>query len=320
MKKKIRRGPPGTRASSPGGGVNSTDAGGAEGAKDVDNSEDKVKAVGAEGANGADAAGTAKEAGTAATGDAINNDTTAGETAAGSTTSDTANGGSTVNANVDGASTGDATGNTADGAWTDANAGDTPIEETVSIDETAFILAEFAVKLRDAEAQGREYLDRWQRSAAEFDNYKRRTQNEMDRLYASSAADVIAVFLPVVDSIERAICAENECVKPNADGNDGGIAITINGKSKNGATADNDKTDPFREGFILIERQIKDALKKLGVTPLPGVGEQFDPNLHEAVMHVEDETLGTNVIAQVFQQGYIYKERVVRHSVVKVAN
>jgi len=165
-------------------------------------------------------------------------------------------------------------------------------------------VAELNEKLAAAEKQGRDYLDRWQRSAAEFDNYKRRTQNEMDRLYATSAAEVIAVFLPVIDSIERAV----------------GEIPDARGDVKPGVGAAEQKPDPFREGLVLIERQIKDALRKLDVKELPGAGAQFDPNLHEAVMHVEDAELGSNVIIEVFQKGYIYKERVVRHSVVKVAN
>jgi len=171
-------------------------------------------------------------------------------------------------------------------------------------------------KLNAAEAQSKEYLDRWQRNAADFDNYKRRTQNEMDRLYTSSAADVIAVFLPVADSIERAV-GTNAQAAANASGGNG---PETGAAAENKKSAPADAQDPYLEGLKLIERQIGDALKKLGVTQLPGAGEQFDPNLHEAVMHVEDESLGHNVIAEVFQKGYMYKDRVVRHSVVKVAN
>ena len=178
------------------------------------------------------------------------------------------------------------------------------VDATGEADPIGDAIAELNVKLAAAEKQSLEYLDRWQRSAAEFDNFRRRTQNEMDRLYASSAAEVIAVFLPVVDSIERAV-GEGPNIPCNASRDD---------------SAPEQKPDPYREGLVLIERQIKDALRKLDVKELPGVGAQFDPNLHEAVMHVEDGELGSNVIVEVFQKGYIYKERVVRHSVVKVAN
>ena len=182
----------------------------------------------------------------------------------------------------------DGAGDTVDGVVSDgANSGDA----SGATSEAAQIISELNQKLETAEKQAKEYLDRWQRSAAEFDNYKRRTQGEMERLYTTSAVEVIAVFLPFVDSVERAVGDTGE-----------------------------DVDDPYKEGLILIERQIKDALKKMDVRALPGVGEQFDPNLHEAVMHIEDDSLGQNVIVEVFQHGYIYKEKVVRHSVVKVAN
>lgn len=184
----------------------------------------------------------------------------------------------------------------------DKHTGD--IQGKNSADTQNKIVGELTKKLADTEKQSREYLDRWQRSAAEFENFKRRTQNDMDRIYTSSAADVIAGFLPVVDSIERAVGAG----AGNPNNPDNGKAQSI------------DNSAPYMEGLVLIERQIKDILRKLDVKPLPGAGEQFDPNLHEAVMHITDEAFGQNVIVEVFQQGYIYKNKIVRHSVVKVAN
>jgi len=173
-------------------------------------------------------------------------------------------------------------------------------------------LAELFERLAAAENKNREYLDRLQRTAADFDNYKRRTQIEMERMYTSSAADVIAAFLPVADSIERAVGA----VSANAGAANEAAAPRGGAGTEGGA----DKPDPYRDGLLLIERQVADVLNKLGVDELPGAGEQFDPNLHEAVMHFEDAELGVNVIAEVFRKGYKYKDRIVRHSVVKVAN
>ena|GEM_PF-530856 len=262
------------------------------------------------------------------------------------------------NASDDGANVSGAAGNGAAAGESGANNGGGSAEvetESGSLPKDENAIALLAVKLAEAEKQSREYLDRWQRSAAEFENYKRRTQNEMDRLYTTSAADVIAAFLPVADSIERAVGAGGEGgegseggessknggdggrserggadgggaegSKAESGGADGGgaesIEVLSNTADCNNAECGAGGPDPYKEGLVLIERQLSDVLRKLGVAPLPGVGEQFDPNLHEAVMHVKDEALGQNVICEEFQKGYMYKDRVVRHSIVKVAN
>ncbi|NLK69719.1 MAG: nucleotide exchange factor GrpE [Clostridiaceae bacterium] len=130
-----------------------------------------------------------------------------------------------------------------------------------------------------------------QRIAAEFDNYKKRTQKEKDRLYVSSVVDVVSSFLPVMDNVERALKA--------SEGSNEGI----------------------RDGVLMIERQIQEVLSNLGVKPIFTEGQKFDPDFHEAVMHVEDDNYGENEIAEEFLKGYIYKDDIViRHSVVKVAN
>ena len=224
-----------------------------------------------------------------------------------------------------------------DGNATDGNAdkaadGD-PAESAASANEEKLngAIAELKDKLAQAESAGRDYQDRWLRSAAEFDNYKRRTANEMDRLYTSSAAEVIAMFLPIVDSIERAANADKNAAAAGADsGADSGTdsGTDAGGPAETGADAckpveacaGSGTQDPYKEGLILIERQLREVLKKLDVKPIPGAGAQFDPKFHEAVMHVKDETLGANVIAEVFQQGYMFRDRVVRYGVVKVAN
>lgn len=138
-----------------------------------------------------------------------------------------------------------------------------------------------------------ELLEKAQRLAAEYDNYRKRTNREKERLYSDSVCDVVFRFLPVVDNLERAAAAEAE---------------TQEGKS-------------LMEGIGMILRQMSDILEKLGVKPIEAVGKTFDPELHNAVMHVEDESYGPGEIIEEFQKGYIYKDEIViRHSMVKVAN
>ncbi len=136
-----------------------------------------------------------------------------------------------------------------------------------------------------------ELKDQLQRLAAEFDNYKKRTRKEKEKIYASSIADVVSAFLPVVDNIERALQA--------SEGSD----------------------ESIREGVVLIHRQMMEVLSNLGVKPIEAKGRKFNPDFHEAVAHVEDENFGENEIVEEFLKGYIFNdETVIRHSVVKVAN
>lgn len=165
---------------------------------------------------------------------------------------------------------------------------DSQDEDTTAVDELEAIKAQLEEKSIKCE----EYFSMLQRTAAEFDNYKKRTLKEKEALYSDAVSDVVVSFLPVIDSIERALqlCSGKE------------------------------NEQSINEGIGLVDRQIKDVLKKLGVEEIKSVGETFDPNIHNAVMHVEDEAYGHNVIVEEFQKGYIYKERVIRHSMVKVAN
>ena len=200
-----------------------------------------------------------------------------------------------------------------------------PEETVIALDELFSVISELQKKLSEAEEQSQKHLDRWQRSAAEFENYKRRAIADMDRRYLTGAAEAIAAFLPVVDSVERAIGVDSPRVERAVGVDSTRVDRTVGAdstrvgetepESGGGASA-----DPYREGLLLIKRQITDVMNKLDVKPLPGAGEQFDPNLHEAVMHVDDGAYGANTIVEVFRQGYIYKDRIVRHSVVKVAN
>lgn len=134
-----------------------------------------------------------------------------------------------------------------------------------------------------------ELTDRLTRQMAEFDNFRKRTEKEKSSMYMIGAKDVIEKLLPVVDNFERGLAGA-------------------------------DLTEPFAEGMDKIYKQLTTMLTDMGVTPIESVGKEFDPNIHNAVMHVEDEEVGENIIVEEFQKGYMYKESIVRHSMVKVAN
>lgn len=130
--------------------------------------------------------------------------------------------------------------------------------------------------------------DKYLRLVAEYDNFRRRTIKEKENIYADACADVLKEVLPVLDNLERAIQAEG-----NAEDLKKGVEMTVS--------------------------QFKSALEKLGVEEIPANGD-FNPNVHNAVMHIEDENLGANQIAEVFQKGYKKGDKVIRHTMVKVAN
>ena len=137
-----------------------------------------------------------------------------------------------------------------------------------------------------------ELTDRNMRLMAEFDNYRKRTEKEKAAMYGMGAKDVVEKILPVIDNFER------------------GFSLV----------AEEDMEDPFTQGMEKIYKQFITVLEGLGVTPIEAVGKEFDPNYHNAVMHVDDENYGENVVVEEFQKGYLYKDSVVRHSMVKVAN
>ena len=140
-----------------------------------------------------------------------------------------------------------------------------------------------------------ELKDRYMRLLAEYDNFRRRTQKEKEEIYSAAVAEVVKEWLPLVDDIERAVASSENM--------------------------DESSVEKVAEGIRLIGKQAGNVLGKLGVEEIEGKeGEAFDPNLHEAVMHVEDEAFGEQQIAQVFQKGYTCKGKVIRHTVVKVAN
>ena len=138
-----------------------------------------------------------------------------------------------------------------------------------------------------------ELNDKYLRLMSEYANYQTRTAKEKAARYADAMVDAVAELLPIGDNLERALKTEvttEEAVK-------------------------------FKEGIEMVMKQFNDCLEKLGVTPIKAEGEQFDPNIHNAIMHIEDETIDDNTVVEEFMKGYMYKgDRVVRHSMVKVAN
>lgn len=137
-----------------------------------------------------------------------------------------------------------------------------------------------------------ELTDRLTRQMAEFDNFRKRTEKEKAQMYEIGAKDIIEKILPVVDNFERGLAAVPE----------------------------EEKESPFAEGMEKIYKQLMTTLEGIGVKPIEAVGKEFNPDFHNAVMHVEDEELGENIIAEEFQKGYTYRDSIVRHSMVKVAN
>lgn len=137
-----------------------------------------------------------------------------------------------------------------------------------------------------------ELTDRLTRQMAEFDNFRKRTDKEKSQMYEIGAKDIINKILPVVDNFERGLAAVPE----------------------------EEKKNPILEGMEKVYKQLMTTLEEIGVKPIEAVGQEFNPDFHNAVMHVEDEELGENIIAEEFQKGYTYRDSVVRHSMVKVAN
>ena len=186
-------------------------------------------------------------------------------------------------------STGDKAENAAEPA--DAAAGGRKEKERKEKKKLTAELAGLEAKNAELEKKLAEEKDRYARILAEYDNYRKRTSRELDGRYADGKADAWKGLLPVVDNFERALAA---------------------------APADSD--DPLRKGIELTYRQFKEQMEKDGVKEIEALGKEFDPELHNAVMHCEDESLGENVIADVFMKGYTLGDKVLRHSMVKVAN
>lgn len=143
------------------------------------------------------------------------------------------------------------------------------------------------------EEKWKEYLDKYQRTLAEFDNFRKRTVKEKASMYDDGVRDTIEKLLPVVDNLERAI-------------------LTQQGKTET--------EDSFLTGVNMTLKQLKEIMNSIGVSEIPALGEKFNPNLHAAVAHEDNDQYGENEIIIEMLKGYTYKEKVIRHSMVKVAN
>lgn len=145
-------------------------------------------------------------------------------------------------------------------------------------------------KLVKAEEQVKGAQDKWLRQLAEFENFRKRTNQEKQGMYNNGVRDTIEKFLPVVDNFERAVAATE------------------------------DKESSTYKGIEMILKQMLDVMAAMGVEEIPAEGEAFDPNVHAAVMHIEDESCDENVVVEVFQKGYRHGDKVIRPAMVKVAN
>lgn len=151
----------------------------------------------------------------------------------------------------------------------------------------------FKKKKKDKkDEQIEELTDRLKRQMAEFENFRKRTDKEKSQMYDMGAKSIVEKVLPVIDNFERGL----------------------------GAVPEDRADDPFVEGMNKIYKQMITVLEEVGVKPIEALGAEFNPDFHNAVMHVEDENLGENVVAEELQKGYMYRDCVVRHSMVKVAN
>ncbi|MDD3278231.1 MAG: nucleotide exchange factor GrpE [Lachnospiraceae bacterium] len=177
------------------------------------------------------------------------------------------------------------------GAEADSKAPDASEENAENVKAEPAKEKKFFKKKKDKKDEKIEELtERLQRQMAEFDNFRKRTEKEKSSMYAIGAKDIIEKILPVVDNFERGLAAAENL------------------------------EDPFAAGMEKIYKQFTTVLTDVGVEAIEAVGQEFDPNFHNAVMHVEDEEAGENIVVEEFQKGYKYKDTVVRHSMVKVAN
>ena len=169
---------------------------------------------------------------------------------------------------------------------------DESLEETEKSEKILFGKKNKKDKKDKKDEKIEELTDRLTRQMAEFDNFRKRTDKEKKQMYEIGAKDIIDKILPVVDNFERGLAAVSE----------------------------EDKSHPFMEGMDKIYKQLMTTLDEAGVKPIEAVGQEFNPDFHNAVMHVEDEEVGENIVVEEFQKGYTYRDSVVRHSMVKVAN
>ncbi len=165
-------------------------------------------------------------------------------------------------------------------------------EETKTEKETKEKTKKSKKKKDERDEKIEELSDKLLRQMAEFDNFRKRTEKEKSAMYEIGAKDIVEKLLPVVDNFERGLLAVPE----------------------------EKKEDAFVTGMEMVYKQLLTMLEGVGVKPIEAIGQEFNPDLHNAVMHVEDEEAGENIIVEEFQKGYTYRDSVVRYSMVKVAN
>ena len=165
----------------------------------------------------------------------------------------------------------------------------TPTEEQQTETTEVSELDALKAELEALKAEKDELYNNHLRTLAEYDNFRKRSQREKDAIYGDATADTVKKLLPVLDSFERAL--NYEC-----------------------------KDEEFKKGISLIQNTLKEVFDGMGVKAIPDVGEQFDPNFHEAVMHTEDPAYEENIVTDVYRKGYTLNDKVIRHSMVIVAN
>ncbi|MCI9575543.1 MAG: nucleotide exchange factor GrpE [Clostridiales bacterium] len=163
-------------------------------------------------------------------------------------------------------------------------------KEAAQAEDLQAQVEELQAKLEEAAKKQEETKDQLLRTLAEYDNYRKRTEREKAATYDNAAKDTVAEFLNIVDTMEMAL-AQKDC-----------------------------SAEDLRKGVEMIGKNLQDVLAKLGVTAIGEVGDPFDPEIHQAVSHVEDDALGENVISMVYRKGYRIGDRIVRHATVVVAN
>ncbi len=182
----------------------------------------------------------------------------------------------------------------------DAKAPEEVVEETAEaeaeakevVEEVFTVTKEQMEKMEALAQQLSDQQDKFLRLAAEYDNYRKRTAKEKENIYADAKIETLTAMLPVYDNLERGLA---QCKDEEAD-------------------------SPHRKGLEMIFTQFKESLSKLGVTTIDAVGQPFDPQKHNAVMHVDDETAGENTVVEILQQGFLLGDKVLRFAMVKVAN
>ena len=165
----------------------------------------------------------------------------------------------------------------------------TPTEEQTEVPAEKTELEKLSEELETLQKAKDELYDKYLRTLAEYDNFRKRSQREKDAIYGDAPVDAVKKLLPVIDNFERAL--NYEC-----------------------------KDEEFKKGISLIQNTLVEVFENLGVKEIPAIDQQFDPNLHEAVMHIDNPAYEENIVTDVYRKGYMLGDKVIRHTMVVVAN